>query len=364
MKIFNSNDSKLAKLGKQQDFRWFDVGELVGILFNILKKMKQPVVINGGSYSYAADIKKNPLLWKSSDGAVINVEYFSDIFGYLSDYIVEDILLCAVNDEVSSYIKSGKAPSQEEHEFENIREASVKYTRDSKVLRDKIVSFAKSIGFKINSSEKQARAYRIWMTGPNDLMIKIKKFLLANRFQPPTDSYNPYERDDVNVNIVGRDDGEPSEQLLITHWYATPTKLDRGVDATVSDKDYFGEIRREIRKVLREQRSSWKEQTDPFQRDTFYAILKQLGRAFTSGSLGVDDVEYIRYKPIIRGGKIASIHMIDVGDRLGGIDTHFSEDGAKEIGLTLENIVAFLRENGAQLIKQQRRKRTFGSYYD
>lgn len=128
-----------------------------------------------------------------------------------------------------------------------------KYTKESKELRDKIIAFAKSLGFKVDSSEKQARAYRIWMTGPKDANEKMRDFLAQNKVaHADEEGYDDTGHDEFVSDIETSFQNDPFEgnMLVITHWYATPTKLDRGIDATVSDKDYFGEIRREIRKVL------------------------------------------------------------------------------------------------------------------
>lgn len=131
-----------------------------------------------------------------------------------------------------------------------------KYTKESKELRDKIIAFAKSLGFKVNSSEKQARAYRIWMKGPKSANEKIREFLAQNKVaHADEEGYDETGHDEFVSDIETSFQNNPfkGNMLVITHWYATPTKLDRGIDATVSDKDYFGEIRREIRKVLCEQ---------------------------------------------------------------------------------------------------------------
>jgi len=129
-----------------------------------------------------------------------------------------------------------------------------KYTRESKDLRDKIISFAKKLGFKINSSERQARAYQIWMKGSKDLNEKMRAFLAANKVSHADETgYDDAGHDEFVSDIETSFQNDPFQgnMLLITHWYASPTtKLDRGIDSTVSDKDYFGEIRSVIRDIM------------------------------------------------------------------------------------------------------------------
>jgi hypothetical protein len=114
------NKSKIKKLeDKHTELKWIDLEKIIKTLFRLLRKAEQPITINGGSYSYSSDMRKNPLIWYSSDGGKIKLQYFSDILDYLSDYIVGDILEFAADDELSRYIKPGKkTPNQEEHEEE------------------------------------------------------------------------------------------------------------------------------------------------------------------------------------------------------------------------------------------------------
>ena len=108
-----------------------------------------------------------------------------------------------------------------------------------------------------------------------------------------------------------------------------------------------------LRKAIRE----------AFDSSKFFDILKQLGKVFTSTPLHIDEVKVIRYRPIVRSGKIKSIMMQDSDSSFGGIETYFKESDAQEINLSLEEVVRFLEENGARPIQRTRRRAMRGSYF-
>ena len=245
-----------------------------------------------------------------------------------------------------------------------------KYTKESKELRDKIIAFAKSIGFKVDSSEKQARAYRIWMTGPKDANEKMRDFLAQNKVaHADEEGYDDTGHDEFVSDIETSFQNDPFEgnMLVITHWYATPTKLDRGIDATVSDKDYFGEIRREIRKVLCEQKEN------EFTKDTIgwymdgeggWADIPLLKKHLDSSFVGIhNDGTYFfdTEDPSERSGDMLSFRgFSEVLHRLGlKVDAHKVSDQLYKLSpqrLKIDLIEADL-ERGAQRDQDRRLER-------
>lgn len=110
--------------------------------------------------------------------------------------------------------------------------------------------------------------------------------------------------------------------------------------------DRSWQIRKEIRSFLKE----------AFGGDTFFKILNQIAKALMMSKMSIEDVQFIRFKPILRNGKISVIRMQDdFNQSLGGILTSFKQSDADEVDVSLEEIVAFLEENGAKRIKTERR---------
>lgn len=201
----------------------------------------------------------------------------------------------------------------------------MKYTKESKQLRDKIVSFAKSLGFRIDSSEKQARAYQIWMEynrfPRNVFLQKLKEmrdFLAKILTKMNKESYNTVRFSKNDIEVTTGEDPDIDAPLLITHWYATPTRLDRGIDATVSDRDYFGEIRSAIREAITsndskrwndmstEQRADLLKRSDPTMRDPRWSSLvrSMASKMFNElSSVQQDAVVYALKRPVARSGR-------------------------------------------------------------
>jgi len=49
-------------------------------VIKLLQKLPQPIMLNGGGYGYTCNVKKDPMMWETSDGDTIDLKkYGSDI---------------------------------------------------------------------------------------------------------------------------------------------------------------------------------------------------------------------------------------------------------------------------------------------
>jgi hypothetical protein len=100
-----------------------------------LRKLPQPISINGGAYSYRCDVTKNPSVWYASDGSDIHPKSLRELGEWFEKWVAEewDSFLdgyCDVEDLVSMNILRTKAPrDQEEHETMNMRGESIQHIK-------------------------------------------------------------------------------------------------------------------------------------------------------------------------------------------------------------------------------------------
>ena len=68
--------------------------------------------------------------------------------------------------------------------------------------------------------------------------------------------------------------------------------------------------------------------------------------------VSVDDIRYIVYQPVVRGGETISIRLTDRDSRLGHMTTSLTPQDARSSGTTLEKVLALLEAKGARLQKR------------
>jgi len=100
-----------------------------------LKELPQPITVNGGSYSYRADVTKTPIQWIASDGSVLDgantirsisrwMDNPEDFLAYLDgDYYIEDM----IQDRVIRPGKGGvpAVRDQQDHEHKELMGDSI-----------------------------------------------------------------------------------------------------------------------------------------------------------------------------------------------------------------------------------------------
>jgi len=100
-----------------------------------LRKLPQPVSVNGGSYAYSCDVTKNPSEWKASDGSPIHPKSLRELGEWFEKHVQEewDAFLdgyCDVEDLVSMNIIRRRSPrNQEEHETMNMQGESINHIK-------------------------------------------------------------------------------------------------------------------------------------------------------------------------------------------------------------------------------------------
>ena len=100
-----------------------------------LRKLPQPVSVNGGSYAYSCDVTKNPSEWKASDGSPIHPKSLRELGEWFEKHVQEewDAFLdgyCDVEDLVQQNIIRRRAPrNQEDHETMNMQGESIDHIK-------------------------------------------------------------------------------------------------------------------------------------------------------------------------------------------------------------------------------------------
>lgn len=84
--------------------------------------------------------------------------------------------------------------------------------------------------------------------------------------------------------------------------------------------------------------------------------------------LAVDDVPYLTYQPVRRGGKIVGIRLEDQegpqGSPMGHSSTMVTPGDAARAGTTLDKVIAMLASGGAKLRKSRPPTKRYASTYD